>query len=50
MEKQPFKASGTNNWQKIEIINNNKEKYSVRKIGQRGLKLKIVKSTYYYKN
>ncbi|WP_374696690.1 hypothetical protein [Spiroplasma endosymbiont of Polydrusus formosus] len=47
-EKQPFKASGTNNWQKIEIINNNKEKYSMRKIGQIGSKLKIAKSTYYY--
>ncbi|WP_374696148.1 hypothetical protein [Spiroplasma endosymbiont of Polydrusus formosus] len=33
---------------KIEIINNNKEKYSVRKIGQIGSKLKIVKLTYYY--
>ncbi|WP_374696237.1 hypothetical protein [Spiroplasma endosymbiont of Polydrusus formosus] len=33
---------------KIEIINNNKEKYSMRKIGQIGSKLKIAKSTYYY--
>ncbi|WP_338956053.1 hypothetical protein [Spiroplasma endosymbiont of Polydrusus cervinus] len=43
--KRHFKASGTDNWQKIEIINNNKEKYSVRKMGQI---LKIAKSTYYY--
>ncbi|WP_374696372.1 hypothetical protein [Spiroplasma endosymbiont of Polydrusus formosus] len=34
--------------EKIEIINNNKEKYSMRKIGQIGSKLKIAKSTYYY--
>ncbi|WP_374696005.1 hypothetical protein [Spiroplasma endosymbiont of Polydrusus formosus] len=32
--KQPFKASVADNWQKIEIINNNKEKCSMRKIGQ----------------
>ncbi len=34
--------------EKIEIINNNKEKYSMRKIGQIGSKLKIAKLTYYY--
>ncbi|WP_374695955.1 hypothetical protein [Spiroplasma endosymbiont of Polydrusus formosus] len=33
---------------KIEIINNNKEKCSMRKIGQIGSKLKIAKLTYYY--
>ncbi|WP_425379283.1 IS3 family transposase [Spiroplasma endosymbiont of Polydrusus pterygomalis] len=43
--KRHFKASGTDNRQKIEIINNNKEKYFVRKMGQI---LKIAKSTYYY--
>ncbi|WP_338955324.1 hypothetical protein [Spiroplasma endosymbiont of Polydrusus cervinus] len=40
--KRHFKSSGTDNWQKIEIINNNKEKYSVRKIRQIMIKNQLI--------
>ncbi|WP_342255926.1 IS3 family transposase [Spiroplasma endosymbiont of Poecilobothrus nobilitatus] len=45
MENDIFKASRTDNGQKITIINNNKTKYSVRKICKI---LGLSKSTYYY--
>ncbi|WP_339024799.1 IS3 family transposase [Spiroplasma endosymbiont of Agriotes lineatus] len=45
MENDIFKASRTDNGQKITIINSNKKKYSIRKICQL---LNISKSNYYY--
>ncbi|WP_338966765.1 IS3 family transposase [Spiroplasma endosymbiont of Lonchoptera lutea] len=45
MENDIFKASSTDNREKITIINNNKNKYSVRKICKI---LGLLKSTYYY--
>ncbi len=45
MENDILKQAALNNWQKIGIINNNKEKYSMLKMCQI---LKIAKSTYYY--
>ncbi|WP_424526671.1 IS3 family transposase [Spiroplasma endosymbiont of Glossina fuscipes fuscipes] len=45
MENDIFKASSTDNRQKVILITNNKDKYSVRKMCQI---LKIAKSKYYY--
>ncbi|WP_400255114.1 IS3 family transposase [Spiroplasma endosymbiont of Cleonymus obscurus] len=45
MENDIFKASSTNNRQKVEIITNNKSKYKIRPICRF---LKLSKSTYYF--